>query len=75
MEVSPQPYSALRSNLEGVAIGIRASYFGFSDTIMSDSEDSTVTYTEVSSPFEGLSKIGFPGVVGPEYEGLPLDAR
>ncbi|GJY76904.1 hypothetical protein Tco_0482020 [Tanacetum coccineum] len=38
---------------------------------MSDSEDSTVTYTEVSSPFEGLSDIGSPRVVGPEYEGLP----
>ncbi|GJY92093.1 hypothetical protein Tco_0507875 [Tanacetum coccineum] len=38
---------------------------------MSDSEDSTVTYTEVSSPFEDLSDIGSPGVVRPEYEGLP----
>ncbi|GKA66638.1 hypothetical protein Tco_0766446 [Tanacetum coccineum] len=37
---------------------------------MSDSEDSTITYTELSSPFEGLSDIGFLGVVGPEYEGL-----
>ncbi|GKB34614.1 hypothetical protein Tco_0879556, partial [Tanacetum coccineum] len=40
-------------------------------TVMSDSEDSTVTYTEVSSLFEGLSDIGSPGVVGPEDEGLP----
>ncbi|GJV51874.1 hypothetical protein Tco_1447615 [Tanacetum coccineum] len=38
---------------------------------MSDSDESTVTYTEVSSPFEGLSDIGLPGVVGPEQEGLP----
>ncbi|GJW05951.1 hypothetical protein Tco_1568374 [Tanacetum coccineum] len=38
---------------------------------MSDSEDSTVTYTEVSSPFEGLSNIGSPRVVGLEYNGLP----
>ncbi|GJX01330.1 hypothetical protein Tco_0185243 [Tanacetum coccineum] len=38
---------------------------------MSDSEDSTVTYTEVSSPFEGLSDIGSLGFIGPEYEGLP----
>ncbi|GJW91648.1 hypothetical protein Tco_0169201 [Tanacetum coccineum] len=38
---------------------------------MWDSEDSTVTYTEVSSPFEGLSDIGSLGVVGPEYKGLP----
>nr|GEW20675.1 reverse transcriptase domain-containing protein [Tanacetum cinerariifolium] len=36
-----------------------------SDTIMSDSEDSTVTYTDVSSPFEGLSDIGSPRVEGP----------
>ncbi|GKD32285.1 hypothetical protein Tco_1247794 [Tanacetum coccineum] len=41
------------------------------DTVMSDSEDSTVTYTAVSSPFRGLSDIGSPGVVGPEHEGLP----
>ncbi|GJZ78985.1 retrovirus-related pol polyprotein from transposon TNT 1-94 [Tanacetum coccineum] len=40
-------------------------------TVMSDSDESTVTYTEVSSPFEGLSDIRSPGVVGPEHEGLP----
>ncbi|GKF62453.1 hypothetical protein Tco_0182507, partial [Tanacetum coccineum] len=33
--------------------------------------ESTVTYTEVSSPFEGLSDIGSPGVVRPKHEGLP----
>ncbi|GKD54249.1 hypothetical protein Tco_1287636 [Tanacetum coccineum] len=32
---------------------------------MSDSEDSTVTYTVVSSPFGGLSHIGSPRVNGP----------
>ncbi|GKE84885.1 hypothetical protein Tco_1558627 [Tanacetum coccineum] len=32
---------------------------------MSDSEDSTVTYTAVSSPFEDGSGIGSPGVDGP----------
>ncbi|GJV62502.1 hypothetical protein Tco_1473330 [Tanacetum coccineum] len=32
---------------------------------MSDYEDSTVTYTEVSSPFADLSDIGSPGVDGP----------
>ncbi|GKA29604.1 hypothetical protein Tco_0715849 [Tanacetum coccineum] len=32
------------------------------NTVMSDSKDSTVTYTEVSSLFEGLSDIGSPGV-------------
>nr|GEU32320.1 reverse transcriptase domain-containing protein [Tanacetum cinerariifolium] len=34
---------------------------------MSDSEDSMVTYTKVSSPFEDLSDIGSPGV-----DGLPM---
>ncbi|GJV33243.1 reverse transcriptase domain-containing protein [Tanacetum coccineum] len=37
------------------------------DIVMSDSEDSTVTYTEVSSPFEDLSDIGSPRV-----DGLPM---
>ncbi|GKA54155.1 hypothetical protein Tco_0753104 [Tanacetum coccineum] len=32
---------------------------------MSDLEDSIVTYMAVSSPFEGLSDIGSPGVDGP----------
>ncbi|GKD23833.1 hypothetical protein Tco_1225536 [Tanacetum coccineum] len=39
---------------------------------MSDSEDSTVTYTEVSSPFEDLSDIGSPGVIVHGYDGLPM---
>ncbi|GJW10814.1 reverse transcriptase domain-containing protein [Tanacetum coccineum] len=42
--------------------------FGLSvtqDTVMSDSEDSTVTYTQISSPFVDLSDIGSPGVDGP----------
>ncbi|GJR49485.1 hypothetical protein Tco_1400006 [Tanacetum coccineum] len=34
------------------------------DIVMSDSEDSTVTYTEVSNPFEDLSDIGSLGVDG-----------
>ncbi|GKA00021.1 putative reverse transcriptase domain-containing protein [Tanacetum coccineum] len=37
------------------------------DFVMSDLEDSTVTYTEVSSPFEDLSDIGSPRV-----NGLPM---
>ncbi|GJY10333.1 hypothetical protein Tco_0378518 [Tanacetum coccineum] len=47
---------------------------------MSDSEDSTVTYTTVSSPFEGLSDIGSPGFDGPPvmpedpYAYMPLPA-
>ncbi|GKB10801.1 hypothetical protein Tco_0844724, partial [Tanacetum coccineum] len=35
------------------------------DITMSDSEDSTVTYTQVSSPFEDSSDVGSPGVDGP----------
>ncbi|GJY15672.1 putative reverse transcriptase domain-containing protein [Tanacetum coccineum] len=35
--------------------------------VMSDLEDSTITYTEVSSPFKDLSDIGSPGV-----DGLPI---
>ncbi|GJX44588.1 hypothetical protein Tco_0261264 [Tanacetum coccineum] len=35
------------------------------DTVMPDSEDSTITYTVVSSPLGGLSDIGSPGVDGP----------
>ncbi|GJU63306.1 hypothetical protein Tco_1245141 [Tanacetum coccineum] len=38
---------------------------------MSDSEDSIVTYTAVSSPLEGLSDIGSPGVDGPPM--MPKD--
>ncbi|GKE26970.1 hypothetical protein Tco_1442354, partial [Tanacetum coccineum] len=34
-------------------------------TVMLDSEDFTVTYTDVSNPFGGLSDIGSPGVDGP----------
>ncbi|GKE76376.1 hypothetical protein Tco_1542496 [Tanacetum coccineum] len=39
---------------------------------MSDSKDSTVTYTAASSPFEGLSNIGSPGVDGPPM--MPEDS-
>ncbi|GJY49734.1 hypothetical protein Tco_0439690 [Tanacetum coccineum] len=46
-----------------------ALYFGnhvlWTNTVMSDLEDSTVTYTAVSSPFEDGSDIGSPGVDGP----------
>ncbi|GJZ78961.1 putative reverse transcriptase domain-containing protein [Tanacetum coccineum] len=55
----------------------RGPEFTWEHTVMSDSEDSTVTYTEVSSPFEGLSDIGSPGVpvysefMPPEDDVLP----
>nr|GEU68489.1 retrovirus-related Pol polyprotein from transposon TNT 1-94 [Tanacetum cinerariifolium] len=42
-----------------------AALVGFSNTIMSDSEDSTVTYTTVSIPYEGRSRDVSPGVDGP----------
>ncbi|GKA09687.1 hypothetical protein Tco_0689120 [Tanacetum coccineum] len=38
---------------------------------MPDSDESGVTHMEISNPFEDLSDIGSPGVVGPEHEGLP----
>nr|GFD29590.1 hypothetical protein [Tanacetum cinerariifolium] len=41
------------------------------DTIMSDSEDSTVTYTTVSSPCKGRSGDVSPGVDGPPV--MPKD--
>ncbi|GJT60412.1 hypothetical protein Tco_1003945 [Tanacetum coccineum] len=56
----------MRPNLGVLQIGIKSQGYREPDTIMSDSEDSTVTYTTGSSPFADL-----PGVVGPEYEGLP----
>ncbi|GJT25268.1 hypothetical protein Tco_0895205, partial [Tanacetum coccineum] len=40
-------------------------------TVMSDSEDSTVTYTDVSNLFGGLSDIRSPGVDGPPV--MPKD--
>ncbi|GJR68903.1 putative reverse transcriptase domain-containing protein [Tanacetum coccineum] len=39
---------------------------------MSDSEDSTITYTEVSSPFEDLLDIGSLEVIVHGYDGLPM---
>ncbi|GJV58936.1 hypothetical protein Tco_1465036 [Tanacetum coccineum] len=52
----------MRPNLGVLQIRIKSQ-----DFFMSDSEDSTVTYTEVSSPFKDLSDIGSPGV-----DGLPM---
>ncbi|GJY85620.1 putative reverse transcriptase domain-containing protein [Tanacetum coccineum] len=49
-----------RSRVLIVKIGIKSQ-----DTVMSDSKDSTVTYTAVSSPFADLPDIGSPGVDGP----------
>ncbi|GKG12220.1 hypothetical protein Tco_0346457, partial [Tanacetum coccineum] len=38
---------------------------------MSDSNESGITYTEVSIPFEGLSNIGSPRADDHEYLELP----
>ncbi|GJS36848.1 putative reverse transcriptase domain-containing protein [Tanacetum coccineum] len=38
---------------------------------MSDSEDSTVTYTEISSPYEDLSDMGSPRAEGPIFQDPP----
>ncbi|GJZ87577.1 hypothetical protein Tco_0659187 [Tanacetum coccineum] len=57
----------LRPNLGVLQIGIKSQ--GYREP---DSEDSTVTYTEVSSPFEDLSDIGSPRVIVHEYDGLPM---
>ncbi|GJX22804.1 putative reverse transcriptase domain-containing protein [Tanacetum coccineum] len=38
---------------------------------MSDLEDSTVTYTEISSPYEDLSDVGSPGAEGPIFQDPP----
>ncbi|GKC01222.1 hypothetical protein Tco_0987358 [Tanacetum coccineum] len=46
------------------------------DSVMSNSDESGVTYTEVSSPFEGLSDIGSPRADDHEYLellGMPED--
>ncbi|GJV77713.1 hypothetical protein Tco_1509297 [Tanacetum coccineum] len=40
--------------------------------VMSDLEDSTVTYKEVSSPFEDLSDIGSLRAIVHRYDGLPM---
>ncbi|GJX42067.1 hypothetical protein Tco_0257057 [Tanacetum coccineum] len=40
-------------------------------SVMSDLDESGVTYTEVSSPFEGLSDIGSPRADDHEYLELP----
>ncbi|GKC96008.1 hypothetical protein Tco_1161450, partial [Tanacetum coccineum] len=50
---------------EEIEIGIKSQGYRELDIVMSDSEDSTVTYTAVSCPYGGLSDIGSSGVDGP----------
>ncbi|GJU65634.1 hypothetical protein Tco_1247469 [Tanacetum coccineum] len=65
MKYHPQTHIPLRPNLGVLQIGIKSQGYREPDLVMSDSEDSTVTYMAVSSPFEGLSYIGSLGVDGP----------
>ncbi|GKC52547.1 hypothetical protein Tco_1075292, partial [Tanacetum coccineum] len=60
MKYPPQPYSAAEPNLGGVI-----EWYQEPDIVMSDSEDSMVTYNAVSSPFANFPDIGSPGVDGP----------
>ncbi|GKB23896.1 hypothetical protein Tco_0863297, partial [Tanacetum coccineum] len=53
------------------ALSVNYLIYGTQDITMSDSEDSTVTYTQVSSPFEDSSDVGSPGVDGPPV--MPKD--
>nr|GEY03763.1 hypothetical protein [Tanacetum cinerariifolium] len=60
----PDSYSAA-SQFRGVTDWYQSQGYRELDTIMSNSEDSTVTYTTVSSPYEGRSRDVSPGVDGP----------
>nr|GFB63234.1 hypothetical protein [Tanacetum cinerariifolium] len=62
----PDSYSAA-SHFGGVTDWYQSQGYREPDTIMSDSEDSTVTYTIVSSPYEGRS-----GDVSPRVDGPPV---
>ncbi|GJR72497.1 hypothetical protein Tco_0084862 [Tanacetum coccineum] len=77
-------YADLKRNRWNSKSGIKVAFdhlrdalsviFGLSvtqDSVMSDSDESGVTYTEVSSPFEGLSDIGSPRADDHEYLELP----
>nr|GEZ62079.1 reverse transcriptase domain-containing protein [Tanacetum cinerariifolium] len=57
-----RPVVVLRS---GYVLAVLYSLLSITVTIMSDSEDSTFTYTTVSSPYEGRSRDLSPGVDGP----------
>ncbi|GJV19790.1 hypothetical protein Tco_1368810 [Tanacetum coccineum] len=62
----PRILIPLRPILGVLQIGIKSQV-----SSMSDSEVSTVTYTELSSPYEDLSDVGSPGVEGPIFQDPP----
>nr|GFB84794.1 hypothetical protein [Tanacetum cinerariifolium] len=56
------------NHFENIAFGekeVARDIHAYANTIMSDSEDSTVTYNTVSSPYKGRSGDVSPGVDGP----------
>nr|GEZ04260.1 hypothetical protein [Tanacetum cinerariifolium] len=61
----PLTHIPLRAILGVLQIGIKSQGYREPDTIMSDSKDSTVTDTAVSSPYEGRSGDVSQGVDGP----------
>nr|GEU32854.1 hypothetical protein [Tanacetum cinerariifolium] len=61
---APDTYSAA-TQFRGVTDWYQSQGYRELDTVMSDYEDSTITYTAVSSPFRGLLDIGSPRVGGP----------
>ncbi|GKD86355.1 hypothetical protein Tco_1357509 [Tanacetum coccineum] len=65
MKYHPQTHIQLRPNLGVLQIGFKSQGYREPDILMSDSEDSTVTYKAISSPFGGMSDIGSPRVDGP----------
>ncbi|GKC09281.1 hypothetical protein Tco_1000891 [Tanacetum coccineum] len=67
----PQTHIPLRPILEVLQIRIKSQGYREPDTVMSDSKDSTITYTDVSSPFEDLSNIGSLGVAPPSPDYVP----
>ncbi|GJU83359.1 hypothetical protein Tco_1285724 [Tanacetum coccineum] len=71
MMYHPQTHIPLQSILGVLQIVIKSQGYREPDTVISDSENSTVTYTEVSSPFEDLSDIGSPGVAPPSPDYVP----
>ncbi|GKB00946.1 hypothetical protein Tco_0828990 [Tanacetum coccineum] len=64
VSTTPNPYS-VATQFGGVTDWYQRQGYREPDTVMSDSEDSTVTYTAVSSPFGGLSDIRSLGVDRP----------
>ncbi|GJV26781.1 hypothetical protein Tco_1383229 [Tanacetum coccineum] len=67
----PRTLIPLRAILGVLQIGINSQGYREPDLVMSDSDESGVTYTKVSSPFEDLSNIGSPRDDDHEYLELP----